>query len=79
MNKKNENYETYHNEQLQIESLLSAQNFDKKNLQKQLGNTGSYGGSDSQSWLLSVAQSLVATLIVMTPKGHEIDGKDDGK
>eukprot|EP01084_Bolivina_argentea_P256747 432385_1 len=52
---------------LQIESILSETDFDTKYVQHKIKNTSSYGGSDSSSWLLSIFQSLMTSLILWQP------------
>ena len=74
INTKNSNYDIYKNEtcwnntlKLRIENLLSEDAFNRKQIERELQNSSSYGGSDSISWLLSILQSLITSLILWQP------------
>jgi hypothetical protein len=51
----------------QIESRLSAQMLDAQQTERRAENASSYGGSDSASWLLSILQSLLTSLLLWQP------------
>jgi len=70
----NENFALYANEQcwntslrLRIESNLSTELLQAMAQQRELDNGSSYGGSDSASWLLSILQSLITSMLVWQP------------
>eukprot|EP01084_Bolivina_argentea_P164123 285381_1 len=72
--KKQKNYDLYKNNQcwnttlkLEIESKLTKEWFTKRNNQRKLDDESSFGGNDSKSWLLSIAQSLLTSLILWQP------------
>ena len=52
---------------LRIEDELSQQMFNEQQLEIEEQNASTYGGSDSGSWLLSVGQSLLASLLLWQP------------
>ncbi len=52
---------------LRRESALSTELFESSKLELSEWNAGSYGGSDSKSWLLSIFQSLLLSLILWQP------------
>lgn len=52
---------------LRIENALSEDYFDAKYTETDELNSGSYGGSDSRSWLLSLGQSLTLSLLLWQP------------
>ena len=53
--------------QLRIENGLSREWFNDQYLEREEMNEGSYGGSDSGSWLLSLLQSLLLSLLLWQP------------
>jgi len=53
--------------QLSMESALSKQWFLDEQNTRAMENASSYGGSDSSSWLLSLAQSLLTSLLLWQP------------
>ena len=74
VNTENVNYEFYSNEScwnrsvyLEIEDTLSRQWVESEMESWNLLNAGSYGGSDSVSWIISVFQALAASLILWQP------------
>merc|ERR1712048_77811 len=52
---------------LQIENDASMRLFEEKQNMLAMYNSASYAGSDAQSWLLSIAQSLVTSLLLWQP------------
>ena len=52
---------------LRIENGLSSELFDAAYAERESLNSSSYGGSDSKSWLISLAQSLMLSLILWQP------------
>ena len=52
---------------LRIENGLSEDYFTEQSLERQQWNESSYGGSDAASWLLSLAQALLLSLILWQP------------
>lgn len=74
MNTENVNYDVYVNGScwnrsvyLEIEDTLSRQWFESESASWNALNAGSYGGSDSVSWIISVFQALAASLILWQP------------
>ena len=55
---------------LQIEDSLSDQWFAEQESELEASNSASYGGSDSESWLLSIFQSLLLSLLLWQPLGY---------
>merc|ERR1719295_677020 len=72
-NTDNDNYEFYESGcwnsslQLRIENELSGDYFDEEYLEREEMNESSYGGSDTASWLLSLGQSLMLSLVLWQP------------
>eukprot|EP01083_Nonionella_stella_P251794 868353_1 len=52
---------------LQIENSLSKQRFWTAYAQQQANNASGYGGSDAKSWLVSIFQSLLTSLLLWQP------------
>jgi len=52
---------------LQLEADASKAQFESDALDQKLAESGSYGGGDSASWLLSIAQSLLMSIILWQP------------
>ena len=53
--------------QLRIENALSLDDFEEQYEEQEEMNGSSYGGSDSASWLISLGQSLLLSLILWQP------------
>ena len=72
-NHSNDNYAMYKSGcwntslQLRIENGLSTDYFNEKHMERKEMNGSSYGGSDSESWLLSLGQSLLLSLVLWQP------------
>ena len=72
-NTDNENYEFYESGcwnsslQLRIENALSNEYFDVEFDEREEMNESSYAGSDNTSWLLSLGQSLLQSLLLWQP------------
>jgi len=74
LNPENVNYEEYatdpcwdNNLYLHLEAEKSDAQFAALNVQQNIENESSYGGGDAQSWLLSVFQSLLTSLVLWQP------------
>jgi len=73
LNEDNPNYELYKSDcwntslQLQMESAATEQDFVRLNDEQAAANASSYAGGDSASWLLSILQSLLTSLLVWQP------------
>eukprot|EP01083_Nonionella_stella_P127003 384661_1 len=52
---------------LRIENRLSQQAFAKDYTEQQAKNASGYGGSDAESWLVSIFQSLLTSLLLWQP------------
>eukprot|EP01083_Nonionella_stella_P145413 455623_1 len=73
-NTKNPNLALYKNDDcwnttlaLQIEADLSNNAFQMDYIEQHAKNAGSYGGGDAKSWLLSILQSLLTSMILWQP------------
>jgi len=72
-NTENENYEFYESGcwnsslQLRIENELSSDYFDGEYEEREEMNESSYAGSDTNSWILSLGQSLTLSLVLWQP------------
>eukprot|EP01083_Nonionella_stella_P289770 986074_1 len=73
-NADNSHFDLYQNEEcwntslsLQIEMDLSKKQFLNDYVEQQAKNASSYGGSDARSWLFSVFESLITSLILWQP------------
>ena len=72
-NEENTNLDLYNSNcwnsslQLRIENELSADYLDAEYHEREDMNSSSYGGSDSESWLLSLFQSLMLSLVLWQP------------
>ena len=56
--------------QLRIENALSVDYFNEEYAEREEMNASSYGGSDTGSWLLSLGQSLLWSLILWQPLSY---------
>ena len=72
-NEDNENWALYDSGcwntslQLRIENELSIGYFGEEFQEREEMNSSSYGGSDTASWLLSLGQSLLLSMILWQP------------
>eukprot|EP01083_Nonionella_stella_P127458 386058_1 len=73
-NRNNPNLALYQNDEcwnntlaLQIEDRLSQQVFMEDYMEQQAKNESSYGGGDAKSWLISIFESLLTSLLLWQP------------